>query len=298
MLRIVLLCAFIFSIPKFSIAQELNATVTVNSDNVPGSNKQVFKTLEKALTDFINNTQWTNQKFKPQERINCAFTIIVNEQSETSNFSASLQLQSSRPVYNSAYITPVLNINDNDFDFEYIEYQPIQYNENSFDSNLVSVLVFYVYTILGADADTFSPNGGLEYHQKAENAMLQAQQSGFKGWNRIDGFISRFRLSEGFVSDVFNDLKNVLYQYHILGMDTMHEDNKNAKNEIADAITTLSKLARKRPNSMIVRTFMDAKSDEIFDVFSDGPSYNDISRLRDNLIKLSPSNLSKWNELK
>ena len=158
-------------------SQELNCLVTVNYNQVQGSNTQVFKTLEKSLTEFINQTKWTNKEVKPEERIDCAFTIIIS--SRVSNtFKATLQVQSSRPVYDSSYASPILNLKDNEFNFKYNEFDPLIYNRNSFDSNLISTIVFYVNIILGADEDTLKKNGGEVYLKEAQNVMLQAQQSG------------------------------------------------------------------------------------------------------------------------
>ncbi len=174
-----------FSVLSIMAQEEFNAIITINSDKVQSSNKQIYRTLQEQLTEFINQKKWTSKKFLPQERINSAFTIIINEQNGNA-FTASLQVQATRPVYGSSYETPILNVNDTNFNFQYNEFEPLIYNPNSFDSNLVSTIVFYVYTILGIDADTFKLKGGQKYFKKAEKVMLQAQQSGDAGWeNKI-----------------------------------------------------------------------------------------------------------------
>ena len=175
---------FILLFSFFSLnAQELNCLITVNSDQIGGSNKQVFNTLQQSLNEYINQTKWTNRIVKPEERVNCAMTIIITSR-DNNNFTATLQVQSTRPVYNSSYASPILNIKDNEFNFKYNEFDPLIYNKNSFDSNLVSSIVFYVNIILGIDADTFSKYGGETELKEAQNVMLQAQQSGLSAWSK------------------------------------------------------------------------------------------------------------------
>ncbi len=169
----VIFLLFLGIISIFTInAQELNALVTVNSDKISGSNKQVFTTLQTSLTEFINQKKWTDNNFKPQERISCAFTITINKQPSSNRFEASIQIQAVRPVYGTSYTTPILNINDSDFNFKYSEFQPFNYNETVFESNLISTLVFYVNVILGVDADPFKLNRGNSHYQKAKDVLL------------------------------------------------------------------------------------------------------------------------------
>ena len=152
-------------------AQELNCLVIVNADQIQNTNSQIYTTLQSAITEYMNNTKWTNQNFKPQEKIECAITLLLSEQPSNNSFKGSIQIQASRPVYNSTYKTPTLNFNDNNLSFNYSEFESLIYNENSFESNLVSILTFYAYTILGVDADTYAINGGDIYHKKAENVV-------------------------------------------------------------------------------------------------------------------------------
>ncbi len=278
-------------------AQELNATVTINSDKISGSNKQVFKTLERSLTEFINQKKWTNKKFKTQELINCAFVLTITEQSSSTDFKGNIQIQSSRPVYNSVYQTPVFNYKDIDFAFKYTEFENLEYNPNSFDSNLVSVMVFYVYTILGMDADTFAKNGGTNYFEQAENVVNQAQQGGFEGWEMQALGSSRYKLITDILSGTYDEYRNAMYTYHIKGLDLFSEDKTLAKTNISTAIGYLKSLASSRTNSLLVRVFTDAKADEIVDIFSGGPHF-DINKLKEDLNKMSPINSSKWNKIK
>jgi hypothetical protein len=276
--------------------QELNCTITVNADKIPGSNKQIFNTLENSLNEFVNQKRWTNHNYKVQEKINCNFTITILEQTG-SDFKGHIQIQSSRPVYNTSYLTPVFNFKDDNFSFQYTEFEPLQFNQNSFESNLVSIVTFYSYIILGMDADTFALHGGTIYYTMAQNVLVQAQQSGYAGWNQNDGTKTRFTLIDNITSPTYNAYRDALYQYHRNGLDILSTDTKIAKETIGKSVTILKTIYDTRPNAFLLRVFMDSKADEIVNIFSDGPRY-DTSKLKDNLLKISPLNASKWNEIK
>lgn len=290
---------FIFILSSvFTIqSQELNALVTINADKVQSSNKQVYETLQKALTEFINDKQWTNKKYKQQERINCAFTIIVNEQSGN-NFSASLQIQSTRPVYNSTYATPVLNINDTNFNFRYNEFDPLNFNPNTYDSNLISTIAFYVHVIIGVDADTFALKGGTDYLQQAENIMLQAQSSGETGWQNQVGKQNRFALIDNLLSSKFSPLRSIYYNYHRNGFDNFSDNTEGAKETIETNVIALDKLHNIAIGNYMIRVFLDAKGDEIASIFSDGKPTNKIQEMVSVLEKIAPTYKDKWKKIK
>ncbi len=284
-------------LPFTSSSQELNALVTINSDKIQSSNKQVYQTLQKALTEFLNQEQWTNKTFKIQERINCAFTIIVNEQNGN-NFSASIQIQATRPVYNSSYATPILNINDTNLNFRYNEFDPLVYNPNSFDSNLVSVISFYAYMIIGMDADTFSFKGGQDYFKNAENAMLQAQSSGESGWQNQIGKQNRFALVDSMLSQKFEPLRTIYYEYHRKGFDNFATDKENAKATIENSVIQLDDLHNITVGNYMIRIFLDAKADEIVSIFSDGQSTRNQQRMVSVLKRIAPTYGDKWRKIK
>jgi len=278
-------------------AQELNCTVTINVDQIQSSNTQIYTTLKTAITEYFNTTKWTNKNYKPQEKIQCALIFNILEQPSLNEFRGNLQIQSSRPVFNSTYQTPIFNFKDDDLVFSYTEFQPLIFNENSFDSNLVSLLTFYAYTILGVDGDTFALNGGQEYHEKAENVVNQAQQGGFAGWNRVDGNTTRFQLNDNILSPAFQGYRTALYEYHLKGLDLMAEDKKEAKLAISKAIMYMQQVYNRRVNAFLLRVFMDTKSDEIVDIFADGPSTNNTA-LKNALLRIYPSFSSKWEQIK
>jgi len=277
-------------------SQELNCLVTVNYNQVQGSNTQIFKTLEKSLTEFVNQTKWTTKEVKPEERIDCAFTIIISSRA-SNTFKATLQVQSSRPVYDSSYASPILNLKDNDFNFKYNEFDPLIYNRNSFDSNLISTIVFYANIILGADADTFKRNGGEVYLKEAQNVMLQAQQSGLASWQNVVGKQNRFLLIDNLLSPKLSPYRAATYTYHRLGLDVFSSNKKKGKQTIENAILSLESIFNKTVGNYLIRLFFDAKSDEIVNMYSDGPVTNSQKRLTQMVKKISPNNNSKWKNI-
>lgn len=280
----------------FVQAQQLNCTVQINTDKVATTNNQIFKNLKTSITDFVNKTDWTGKVYKQNERINCSMVIIVNSY-DSNQFSATLQVQSTRPIYNSTYESPVFNFNDNDFSFRYVEFENMLFNPSTFDSNLVSVLSFYSYMILGFDADTFSLNGGSSLFATAQEILTVAQQSGYKGWNQADGNQNRFFLINDLLSGTFDNYRLAMYQFHREGLDTMSTDLKTSKEGILDSIQTLSKLYGVRPNAFLTRVFFDAKADEIISILSGGPKIS-LTETIDTLNKISPLNSSKWVTIK
>lgn len=277
-------------------AQEINSLVNINYEQIGGSNRQIFETLETALTEFINQTKWTNRTVKPEERIDCAFNIIITSRRDN-NFEATLQIQSTRPVYNTTYSTPLLNLRDNNFNFRYNEFDPLIYNRNSFDSNLISTIVFYTYIILGVDADSFTKYGGDAALKEAENAMLQAQQSGIASWQNVVGEQNRFLLIENMLSPKLKTYRNVMYDYHIKGLDNFTENTDFAKQTIEDSVIQMQNLFNKTVGNYLIRVFFDAKADEIVNIYSDGPRTRNSRRLVQTLEKISPTNNSKWRNI-
>ena len=278
-------------------SQELNAVVTVNSDQVSQTNQQVFRTLERSLIDFLNQTRWTSVSYAEHERIQCRLFITVTRY-ESGRFEANLQLQSSRPVFDTTYESTVLNYKDNQFNFEYIEFQPLVYNENVFSSNLVGVISYYVYIMLGMDADTFTFEGGTPYYQKAQALVTQAQGSGYAGWGQsaADGR-TRFQLVDNLLSNTFSEYRKALYNYHRLGIDLLASEPLTAKESIIDAIKPFEALNQRRPNALLLQTFFDAKAEEIQNIFSDGPQLN-LSPLKQTLGNVAPFYNSVWNRIR
>lgn len=291
---------FLLLITFFSLvsnAQELTCAVTVNSDQLSQGEQQVFKTLERSLNDFINKTKWTNRVYKENERVNAQMFITITS-FESNNFSGNIQIQSSRPVYNTSYSSPVFNYKDNAFNFQYIEFQPLIFNENQFESNLVSVMAYYVYIMLGLDADTFSLEGGTDFYRKAQNIVTQAQGSNSAGWSQSsDSNRSRFELVDNLLSNTYREYRIAMYNYHRKGLDILPDNNSTGKQVIAGTMNLFQTMINRRPNAFLISIFFDAKSEEIKNIFSDGPKV-DIVKLKETLNKIAPLYASTWNDIK
>lgn len=287
-----LLCACL----SFSYGQELNCNVIVNSDQVNQTNKQIFKTLEKSLNDYVNKTQWTDRNYNDNERIQCSMMITIT-QYDNSSFSGTIQIQSNRPVFNSTYQSPVFNYQDKQFTFNYVEFAPLYFNPNVFESNLTAVVSYYVYIILGIDADTFSQGGGSSYFKQAQDIVNLSQGSGFSGWKQTDGNRTRWELVDNLLSNTYEDYRIALYNYHRKGMDMLAENPQTAKENILSAMSSLDKLNNTRPNSFVLQAFFDAKSEEIANVFSGGPKVK-IAELKENLNSMAPLYSETWSRIK
>ena len=279
-----------------AFSQELNCDLIVNAQQTGNENVQVFKTLEKQLKEFVNNTKWTNRTVSPPERINASIVINIEDYNSDA-FQASVQVRASRPVFNSSYESPVYNFNDRDFNFRYLEFQNLNYSPTQFESNLVSVLAFHVYMILGMDADTFERNGGQEFFEQARAIVGYSQQNNGKGWDPPrGGDQTRSALLDNIMSPTYKEFRDVLYQYHRTGLDNMHENPKKGKEVISNTLASFQTMNQRRPNSFILRVFFDAKAEEIEDIFSDGPSV-DITKLINTLTKIAPMHSSKWRNI-
>jgi len=290
-----LVVVFFFLIGITVNSQQLNCTITVNSQQITNVNQQIFKTLQSSLTDFVNKTDWTGQVMKQNEKINCSIYITLTSGS-TDQFSGTIQVQSSRPIFDSSYSSPVFNFNDKDFNFRYVEFENLIYNPNAFDSNLVSVIAYYCHVILGLDADSFVENSGTPFLDAAQNIASMAQQSGYKGWSQSEGNLNRYFLISDLLSPTFKEIRSASFQYHS-ALDGMTKDLKVAKEKVKSAVIGLKNVHSVRPNAFLTRVFFDAKSDEIVSIFSGGPSIS-ITDLVDNLNRVSPMNSSKWSTIK
>ena len=277
-------------------AQELNAQVIVNSDLVNQTNQQIFKTLEQSLNEFINTQVWTNQELLNQEKITCSFVLNLSNYNND-QFEATLQVQSQRPVFDSNYDTPIMNFLDRDIIFSYQEFQPLFFNKSSFESNLVSLLSFYAYVIIGLDADTFVENGGSSYYEQALQVLNLAQVTSRKGWKPSDGTRNRFWLIDNLRANTFREYREALYAYHRSGLDQMTSAPLEGKEAIMKAIIQLEALFLRRPNAFLLQVFFDAKVEEIVNIFKEGPKV-DFKKTEIILKKIAPFFGSRWKQIK
>lgn len=301
MKKILSLFLVIFTL-NFAFSQELLSTVQVNSQQLGGSNTQVYKTLEKNLRDFINNTSWTGKKLQNFEKIKCNFAIVISEKAGSNNYKASIVVQAVRPVFNTTYDTPLLNLNDTNFSFDYTENENLIFNERQFSGkNLIDVVSFYVYTILGYDGDSFKVQGGQPYFEKAQKISNNSQNQNYAGWSMIEGPKTRAALIDNILKPEQNTLRNVYYTYHRAGLDNMgKQDQATAKKIIADALIQLKNYENNFQLNYPVNIFIDTKKQEIFDIFNTGNNANiQMADLKALFVTLSPKDIeSKWNKWK
>ena len=296
------LTSLFFSVCVCAIAysQSILADVKVDYSQVQSSNTQVYQTLQRSLTNFVNSTKWSDDRLKPHERIEANFLILISNR-DNNRYTATLQVQSRRPVFNSTYYTPILNLNDTRFSFEYTENEELIFNERRFSGkNLTDVITFYVYVILGYDADTFTRDGGTEHFKTAQRIANFAQSSRFTGWNETDGLQSRTSLINNILKADNKTLRTLSYQYHRNGLDTMAENDLRAKNTIGNALLQLEYYTRGGFAQFYpLEIFMQTKKDEIAKIFNGGQvSTVNIEKLKEVFNTISPKNTSVWTNLK
>lgn len=288
----VAICVFVLK----ASAQDLNARVTVLSPKIQTTNKRMFQSLETAMKDFLNGRKWLNDPVLSQERIECSFVVNITNWDGSSSFNAELQVQSTRPVFNSNYTTSLLNINDKDFDFNYTEGQTIDYSDQNFQSNLASVMAFYAYIIAGVDYDSFSRLGGTPYYARAQNVLTIAQASSYRGWKAFDSNTNRYWLIENLNNKVYDPLRIFIYDYHRNGMDMMADNVGRARKAINGFLPALAEVDRQRLGAMLPLVFFAAKSDELVNLYAAAPAQERVQAFNI-LMKADPSNGIKYQAL-
>lgn len=277
-------------------AQELNCQVTVNAVQIETTERQVFQEMEIEFAKFLNDRKWADERFENQERINCGVNITLESQPSLGNFQATVQVIAARPVFNSSYDAVLINFADRDFNFEYTESQPLDFQPSTFMSNITSMLGFYAYMILANDYDSFEKLGGQRYYEAAWQVVNNAQQSGYAGWDQFNSIRNRYWLAENSIDQVMEPMREVLYDYHLKGLDMMADDPETARTNIFEAIKKVQEVNRSKPRSILIVSFLDAKMDEIVSIFSDG----DLAQRREvyNILKaLEPSKADQFGKI-
>ena len=289
---------FILGLLVFSqvYTQEIYCTVQINTQQVQGTDKKVFETLRTAVFEFMNNRKWTEYTFGMQERIECSILLNITNRISSDEFDAELTIALKRPVYNSAYNSTTMNYIDKEFKFVYIEYQPLDFIENTFTSNLTSILAYYVYFFLGLDFDSFTLYGGTVYFEKAENIVNAAQGTSARGWKSYESQRNRFWLVENFMNPAFQGLRKFMYEYHRLGLDVMYDDAAKGRATILKSMEYLAEIKKGWPNLFALQIIMDAKGDEFINIFSEGTGIEKTKAVNI-LKKLDPANASKYEEI-
>lgn len=286
-------------------AQELQARFSVVANRVSTQvDKKTFTALQTALTNFVNNRKWTNDAFQPQERLRCNFLLNIDQELGNNLYKATLTIQSARPAYGSTYESPLINFQDNEVTFKYVEFQPIEFNENRVQgsdpaaANLPAVIAYYINLILGMDYASFSLRGGDPYFLKAQNIVNNAPEGGqISGWKPFDGLRNRFKLVEGFVDNRFALMHDALYSYYRVGLDHFSEKEKDARIGVLNALNYLNTINQENPNSMAIQFFFQGKSTELVRIFSraDGDMK---TQARNILTRLDITNANAYRELK
>lgn len=279
------------------VAQELNCIVTVNvGPKVQTTDRTVFTDMKNAFQQFMNTRKWTNDTYLPHEKINCSILININDMPAIGFFSASVQIQAARPVYNTNYNSLIFNFADRDWEFEYLESQPLEYNDNTFTSNITSLLAFYAYIILGMDYDTFSELGGTPYFQRALQVVNNAQSSNRPGWQSVGSIRNRYWLIENIINTQFSDFRRAYYSYHRLGLDTFDQNADASREVILKGIKDIKKVRDINPNAILIIAFFDAKGRELANIFSEG-QLSVRREVHDLITTMDPSNRSSYEKI-
>ncbi len=287
-------------ISEMAHSQELNCNVQISAQKIQGSNRQVFQSMQKDVYEFMNNTIWTNSIYSYSERVDCSILINLTDQLSADQFTGTIQVQMSRPVFNTTYNSTMLNFIDNSFQFRYVEFQPLEFNPGVYTSNLVSVLAYYAYIIIGFDNDSFSPEGGTQFFQLAEKIVTNAQNAPEPGWKPYDGSRNRNRywLVKNILDKEYEGVRNFVYEYDINGLDLMESKIGEARTNIVESLKLIQDIFRKKPDPFLyyMQLVIDAKSDELVNIFTDAFP-EEKSRVIQVLTEIDPANKSKYEKI-
>ena len=291
-MRYLLLLSHVF-IMFYSNAQELLCNVRVNSSQIQTSDRKIFQSLQTDIYEFVNNKNFKKKNIQNEERIECNFVINVSKKISSDEYEASIQIQSTRPVYGTSFKTPLFNYLDNNFRFKYLEYQSLEFSESTHISNLTSVLAFYVNIILGLDFASFSEYGGNEYFSIAQRIVNNAQNTPETGWKAFESDKNRYWLVNDLLDPRYEDFHTSIYSYHRLGLDLLAEEPDDARFEITESIEALKSIYRNNSSAFILKIFFDAKADEIVNIYSEAFP-NEKARIVKTLLEIDPSNSTKY----
>jgi hypothetical protein len=299
-INLLIILAFAF---KISGAQELKANVTVVSNQVGNNvNQNVFRTLQTALNTFLNTRKWTSDNFAPNERIECNFLLNLQSSGDLNVYNASLTVQAARPVFNTTYLSPIINFKDDNIIFKYVEFQMLEFNDNRVSgsdalvSNLTAVIAYYAYMVLGFDYASFSPRGGDPYFIKAQNIVNNAPDGrGIAGWKAFDGQRNRYWLVENMMNSRYTIMHDIYYNYYRLGMDKLYSDENAARAEVMNVLNLMNNFINDNPNKMISQFFFQGKATELIKIFAKAPQ-QDKARASEMLQRLDITNATKYKD--
>jgi hypothetical protein len=291
---------FLIISAKTVYSQELNCNVQISAQKIQGSNRQVFESMQRDIYEFMNNTIWTNHVFSYAERVDCNILINLTDQLSADEFKGTIQIQLRRPVFNTTYNSTMLNFIDNNFQFRYVEFQPLEFDPNSYRSSLVSVLAYYTYIILGFDYDSFSFEGGTEFFQIAEKIVTNAQNASEPGWKPYDGSRNknRYWLVKNLLDKEYEGVRRFIYEYDIHGLDKMESNLTEARTSIVESLRLLQEVYRAKPDPYmyLVQIILESKADELINIFSEAFP-EEKSRVIQILIEIDPGNKTKYEKI-
>jgi len=294
------LVIFLIYIPVSAKSQELNCNVQVSAQMIQGSNREIFVNMQRDIYEFINNTVWTNHVFSYAERIDCNMLINLTEQLSGDEFKGTIQIQLRRPAFNTTYNSTMLNFVDNNFQFKYVEFQTLEFDPSTHRSNLISVLAYYVYIILGVDYDSFSYLGGTEFFQMAEKIVTNAQNAPESGWKPYDGSRNRNRywLVKNILNKEYEGIRQFIYEYDINGLDKLESRVSEARGTMAESLKLIQDVFRKKPDPFMyfLQIVIDSKSEEIINIFT-GAFPEERSRVVQIMTEIDPANKSKYEKI-
>ncbi len=282
-----------------SKAQELNAKIVINRSQISNTTEAVFEALNNSLTAFMNEREWTEMEYVEVERINCTFNITLKTYSETDNsFTGSLQVQSTRPVYNSNYNSTVFQFQDENFNFNFQQFDQLEFRPEQVDNNLTAMLAFYAYLIIGMDMDTMAPLGGTDVLQMAMDVANNSQNLGYAGWKAFDSDRNRFAIINDYLDGSMEPLRQLEYEYHRKGLDRMEENTDTARAQITQAMTLLSKAREQKTMSALPVIFTDIKRDELVSIYSGKGTPEERQKVYDIVFRINASQSNYWEKLK
>ena len=295
-IRLAMLAILLLSNIFYAHSQELNCTVEINSSQIEGTDKSVFTTLQESITEYFNTTKWTNAQFSANEKIECRFFMTIKEY-DGEKFTGDIQVQLSRPVYNSNYTTTLLTFKDTKVEFTYQENEPLIFNENAMESNLTAILNFFAYMFLALDFDSFSPNGGQPYYDKAASIVQMAQSSGEVGWKAFEDTKNRSAVLSAYTDGNTKGIRTLIYNYHRKGLDEMATSPDKGRAAITESLNEIKKIYDVAPMSVALSMFKDAKLDELVNVYSKAGS-TEKDQVYELLKPIYPTESSRLNQIK
>lgn len=295
-LKIFSIFLILLSVANTTLAQEINCQIQVTARQVQGTDRTAYEAMQTALYEFVNARKWTPYSYKLEERIEATILITINEQISSEKYSGQLNLVLKRPVYKTNLSTTMFNYIDKDFIFTYVENQPLEYSDNNFDSNLTAVIAYYINIFLGIDADSFSPLGGSAYFDQAQAIVQNAQSSNEPGWKAYENQKNRYWLSENFTNPIYRPVRESIYKYHLTGLDKMYDNAELGRASIAESIKLLYQANNQKPGSFLIQLMLEAKRDEIINVFSEG-SPNIKTEVVNYLKEMDPANGSRYQQI-